>query len=43
MSKNEEFKDRLDDLFSEGDPPQSEPVEGQQPYDVDPASEESSR
>ena len=40
MSKNEEFKDRIDDLFSEGDPPQSEPVEGQQPSNAEPTSKE---
>jgi len=30
MSKNEEYKDRIDDLFSEGELPLSEPVDGQQ-------------
>lgn len=30
MSKNEAYKDRIDDLFSDGEPPQSEAVEGQQ-------------
>jgi signal transduction histidine kinase len=29
MSKSEEYKDRIDDLFSDGELPQPEPVEGQ--------------
>lgn len=42
MSKSEEFKDRIDDLFSDGDPLKAEPVEGQQPPEVEAAPEETS-
>ena len=41
MSKSEQFKDRIDDLFSDEEHPQSEPVEGQQPLEVEAAPEES--
>lgn len=33
MSKNEAYKNRIDDLFSNGEPPQSEPVEGLHPLE----------
>ena len=36
MSKNEEFQNRIDDLFSEDHHPQPEPIEGEQPTQVEP-------
>ncbi len=35
MSKNEAYKNRIDDLFSDEEPLHAEPVEGQQPSEVD--------
>jgi signal transduction histidine kinase len=41
MSKSEAYKDRIDDLFSVGEPPQSEPVEGETPYESESSTIES--
>jgi hypothetical protein len=37
MPKNEDYQDRIDDLFSEAEPPRPEPVEGEQPLETEPA------
>jgi len=39
MPKNEDYQDRIDDLFSEAEPPRPEPVEGEQPLETEPAPE----